>query len=789
MLTRKFAGLSVSSNAFAFAFRSSRRSAFNLYTTLAPAEPSSDLKKAIFDEARLLQQQHKSIPWYLLAAKYHLSIDALQNAFGQAEADAQKRQQQSALVTRAAERHFDSAVGQYDWEAIAGEVDLPLIECLDLFDASNSTIKPCSLIETNGGWSTKDMEKLQRFIATNYSESSAVDWKLAGAFMNVDSLECQRLGLGTFIGPINEVAYRRINEFRKSNLSWKEIHQHFRQYPNELTLYRSYRWFKAKLEGRAPPGLTAPWTDAERGLMKGLLSRHGESTTRSEMVGIIQRELPDRPLNDIRRFYTGYFSGLKAGYLSKSQMTRLRGLVAEYGEDWDRVGKALGILPSRARFNWIRDGGEPNTMTAKEARQLQCLLNSGVKAKEAARLSGAKSYRACLLHTVTVRAIAHTHSGNALSKATWAARDDQALLKMVREPVADEAAKWEQISKTLGRSIVACKSRARFLRRSRKLEPAVDDSVSRVTSEAQRQFELSGAVDWSQVSQTTGLGERECLELSQHDDGKAKWHYDPNTFSQSMADRMTSFIREHYPAPVPMNYRAVSNFMWIDMEDCIRIHDMLEGKFKWTKANGERAAKLWDLGLTLEDIARQLSPTLSASAVSEALKRRLSPVPKRKPVSTDELVEAFRLVDEYVGKYAVADIVAKIRKQLNLHSRCGYSSAIGYRISLHPLCKARLSGIDFNDVANRVAAGQTTVVLAAKELDVPYFALAARVRSLKEKVFLQKWSDEETRKLIDYVRGCDSKPSVAYLSKMLGTKSSRQCGSKIAHLRKSGVLA
>ncbi|KAJ2369081.1 hypothetical protein H4S02_009994, partial [Coemansia sp. RSA 2611] len=179
-----------------------------------PAEPSSDLKKAIFDEARLLQQQHKSIPWYLLAAKYHLSIDALQNAFSQAEADAQKRQQQSALVTRAAERHFDSAVGQYDWEAIAGEVDLPLIECLDLFDVSNSTIKPCSLIETNGGWSTKDMEKLQCFIATNYSESSAIDWKLAGAFMNVDSLECQRLGLGTFIGPINEVAYRRINEFR-----------------------------------------------------------------------------------------------------------------------------------------------------------------------------------------------------------------------------------------------------------------------------------------------------------------------------------------------------------------------------------------------------------------------------------------------------------------------------------------------------------------------------------------------------------------------------------------------
>ncbi|KAJ2403674.1 hypothetical protein GGI10_005676, partial [Coemansia sp. RSA 2530] len=74
------------------------------------------------------------------------------------------------------------------------------------------------------------MEGLKRFIAMNYADNSAVDWRLAGALMNVDSLECQHVGLGIFNGPINKVACRRISEFRESKLGWKEIHQHFQQY-------------------------------------------------------------------------------------------------------------------------------------------------------------------------------------------------------------------------------------------------------------------------------------------------------------------------------------------------------------------------------------------------------------------------------------------------------------------------------------------------------------------------------------------------------------------------------
>ncbi|KAJ2056250.1 hypothetical protein GGI17_006295 [Coemansia sp. S146] len=98
-------------------------------------------------------------------------------------------------------------------------------------------------------------------------------------------------------------------------------------------------------------------------------------------------------------------------------------------------------------------------------------------------------------------------------------------------------------------------------------------------------FNCESCEDRQALSEAMGLGLRECLELSQYDVGKARWHYNPDLFSQDMADSMTGFIEEYYSAPTPVNYRAVSNFMWVTMEDCIHIHDVLQGKFKWTRAD------------------------------------------------------------------------------------------------------------------------------------------------------------------------------------------------------------
>ncbi|KAJ2018117.1 hypothetical protein GGI06_002772 [Coemansia sp. S85] len=311
--------------------------------------------------------------------------------------------------------------------------------------------------------------------------------------------------------------------------------------------------------------------------------------------------------------------------------------------------------------------------------------------------------------------------------------DDEILLKMANAPMANITAKWEHISKTLGRTITICKTRASILRRSRMLERALGDNKSLVTSEVQRQLGLGGAADWSQVSQAAGLGLRECLELSQHDDGKARWHYDPDTPSQAMIGRMTSFIKGHYPAPTPVNYRAVSNFMWIVMEDCIQIHEMAQGKFKWTEANVEQAAALRAQGLAYKEISR--------------------------------------LVDEYAGKHAVIDIATKICKQLKFGGRRSIYSAINLCIAVHPHYQAKVRDIDYSNLANRIAKGQTTVTLAAKELDVPYRLLVDRMRGLDSKLYSPKWTDEETRKLIDLMQSCDSQPSHSFISKVIGTKS------------------
>ncbi|KAJ2750415.1 hypothetical protein GGI19_005120 [Coemansia pectinata] len=757
----------------------------------SPAGPSADIQKAIVEEVRLFRQVDKSIPWYPLAAKYRLSVDAVQTIYNQAEVDARRRQKQSVLVTRAAERHFDSSLDQCNWEAVVSELDTPLIECLDLFDASNSTIQPRSLIETYGGWSTTDMERLRQFIADNYTDDSTVDWKLAGAYMNVDSLECRRVGLHTFNEPINTVGYRRICELRESKLSWKEIHQCFLQYSNESLLCSRYQCFKAKLKGKTAKRLTAKWTDSEHKQMMDLINRHVQSASRSELVDIIKCVLPARPLSDIRIFFDRYAYELKTGRLRLDQIARLRELVAEYGEDWDRIGEALGVLPSRAQHNWIKYGGNVDDHSAwsvDEIRQLQRLVESGVKSQEAAQLMVIKPHWACEVKARTVKSSAKQKRGDALSGLSWAAADDETLLKMVDGPGANTTARWEQVGKDLGRTVAACRARFSVLNRSRSAKQLIDNRKPLVSSVVQGQLELNGAVDWLQVSQSTGLGLRECLELSQYDVGKASWQYDPDSFSQSMADRMAGFIKEHYPAPALVNYRAVSNFMWVYMDDCVRIHDMLQGKFKWTEAGYERAAALKAQGLTFKEVAQHLSPSLTLRSIANALGRYSSPKRVREPISVDRLEEINRLVDEYAGKFTVIEIVNKIRTTLNLDYRCNYHSKICWRMSVHPYYLAKSRNIDYNDVANRIATGQTTATLAAKELDIPLPTLVSKVRNVNSKLYSPKWTEEEIRRLVDYVQTCDSKPDMVFFSRLIGTKSSMQCNTKVFHLRRKGIL-
>ncbi|KAJ2072346.1 hypothetical protein GGH13_002750, partial [Coemansia sp. S155-1] len=368
------------------------------------------------------------------------------------------------------------------------ELDTPLIECLDLFDASNSTIQPRSLIDTYGGWSKPDVEALERFVSDNYADNSTVNWKLAGTYMSIDALECQRVGLDTFNNPINKVGYRRIREFRDSGLSWKDVYQHFMQYPNEISLQNRYYWLKTKPNRKTTKRLTTEWTDVERERMKDLIEQHMESTARSKLVDFIKQELPNRPLCDIRLFSCQYVHKIKAGRMSLDQMTQLRELVGEYGEEWDRIGKVLDVLPSKARYCWSMYGGNVGkrfALSSDETRQLQHLVGSGVKCKEAAKLLGIVSPQRYYYKPTQLTSIVSRQRGDTCLKYNWTATDDETLLKMIDASTRSTTAKWEQASKVLGRSVIACKQRLSDINRGRKFKQVMNNRESLVTSEVQ----------------------------------------------------------------------------------------------------------------------------------------------------------------------------------------------------------------------------------------------------------------------------------------------------------------
>ncbi|KAJ2377038.1 hypothetical protein IW150_001621, partial [Coemansia sp. RSA 2607] len=179
-----------------------------------------------------------------------------------------------------------------------------------------------------------------------------------------------------------------------------------------------------------------------------------------------------------------------------------------------------------------------------------------------------------------------------------------------------------------------------------------ESKVEMVTRVCKEEYMSAGCIDWVKVSKLTGLDQLEFMELCDMEDYKSQWIYDPKTFSWDDANRMTDFIAANYPGTLPVNYRAVSNYMWIKIGDCIHMHNMLQGKFRWTNAVINRIAQMRSQGHKFRYIANQLSPLLGASDVSSAYSRHTR---VHTPISEEEKQRTAELVDKYVGKVPVKE--------------------------------------------------------------------------------------------------------------------------------------
>ncbi|KAJ2681398.1 hypothetical protein H4R19_007349, partial [Coemansia spiralis] len=145
--------------------------------------------------------------------------------------------------------------------------------------------------------------------------------------------------------------------------------------------------------------------------------------------------------------------------------------------------------------------------------------------------------------------------------------DNLAQLQQLAAGYRGDPVDWGTVGKQLGRHSPACITMHYALKRPppAKLRHGPADPAS---LEVQRQLACGSSVDWEQVSRAVGL------------DGR--WVYDPDTFSWATAERMKAFIADNYPAPATANFRAVSNYLWLDMDDCIHMEGVLRGEMEWT---------------------------------------------------------------------------------------------------------------------------------------------------------------------------------------------------------------
>ncbi|KAJ1725955.1 hypothetical protein LPJ61_005523 [Coemansia biformis] len=205
------------------------------------------------------------------------------------------------------------------------------------------------------------------------------------------------------------------------------------------------------------------------------------------------------------------------------------------------------------------------------------------------------------------------------AKRAVVARDIGGLKELVDKHGDD----WVQIGREMGTVPNIVKGVWLSHQQSAKSAGACHDGAATSPDgiEVQQQLSQGHRVDWAQVSQVVGLDVLKCLEICQVDTGKARWTYDPDTFSWEMADRMKAFLADNYPAPATPNYRTVSNYLWIDRDDCIHMSDLLKGNIAWTDEVKARLIDMRRKGMLYKDIGKQLSPNLPTPKVANVYHR------------------------------------------------------------------------------------------------------------------------------------------------------------------------
>ncbi|KAJ2887599.1 hypothetical protein FB639_001192, partial [Coemansia asiatica] len=455
-------------------------------------------------------------------------------------------------------------------------------------------------------------------------------------------------------------------------------------------------------------------------------------------------------------------------YINIDQFFELQRLIRIHGEDWNKLGQLMSMRGSDLSACWngyTVDSKVTREWTSGEMEILGLCRELGIPCRLSSKIIGTKLPLQCRrkilkrdrvdVHTI----YEHLYPGKSppSEPVVWSTGHVNVLHK-TRVPASCNQS--NMVSKCVEQMVVAKKES--------------DDNSSVLE------------VDWSNVSRQLGISVKQCLELNRFSSNKASWIYSAEAFEWGRAERMRQFIVSNYPAPTPIDFVAVSNYLWTDMTDCISMYGLLCGRFEWTQEVLAKISQLVDMGWTDENIARYLSPVMTGTRIAhtrlmfqaQAQAQAFASVYGKPqiPVEMDAagLAAIQNLVDFYAEDRAVdiVQLLDQIRATLPAYNRTLVDKCALITISNHSTCVAKMTRrAHRKPKAKTVSATGNKSAAAAAAFDDPAFYSA-------------KWTDKEIDMLVQYARANGPERNWRHFADIIGTKTPSQCSNKYRSLRR-----
>ncbi|KAJ2496936.1 hypothetical protein GGH96_005481, partial [Coemansia sp. RSA 1972] len=332
--------------------------------------------------------------WVEMAHRYKMSQANMELVLATDDDRLQKRMSLSVRVSQWAEWAYDQLRGRYDWELVARDLEMPLIECLQLFDADFSNA-PVRSLPNITDWSADDLSTLKSFVSEHFGAITADEWRLVGAFMNVEKSDCSmahNICTHPRMTPdLHEAITRKQNKGQK----WTDI---FKQHPifsSASVLHTAYNRFNGRI-GSNPKIIIKNWSDEETHRIQELIQNYYKPGDLREVVIRVLMEFPKRTeasiLDKIQR------TTVTCLYITNNDMYRVNKLVEAYGEDWELIGEEMYVSPRSAQWIWAQHQQRQKVTEAwtdDELNTLRKCVRGGIGMAEASRIIGTKSPYMC----------------------------------------------------------------------------------------------------------------------------------------------------------------------------------------------------------------------------------------------------------------------------------------------------------------------------------------------------------------------------------------------------------